>query len=868
MNRRHDHQLRQAISSIERMLLGQPNLDEVLNVALEQSMQLLGAQYGYVMRCGKEMQGRIPWLMMSCYRRISGQLIAVDDICSSSDMPPPLAQVLTSGRCLIGPSATPIPLPLPHHHPNILNYIAIPIVDSLKIHGVLFICNGEAEANSATEKRLRPFMASVTCIARAAINREQFQHVEDASQWGAAGVSLRVAGLFDELFDAVLVLDESDQIIYCNLAACRLTVSTKKNLLGKNIADLLKGESVNIEERFLNEKRSEPNAWRGLQLHTNKGDIRKVDIRSALWRNNNRTLKAIIINDVSEKVTSLQDYHTILQRFQVLTNAVPVAILQVNTLWQCTYVNDTWCDYTQLNPDESFGNGWMLGLHTDDAERVISLLHQQTSLGGQYRDEFRLQTPLGKSRWVESCACGVFNDHGESVGLIITFNDITERLSNENRLRDMAERDQLTGLVNRAFFNDRVTVALKGVPRFGMVSLMFLDLDNFKYINDTLGHDAGDQLLKTVAHRLKNTVRKVDTVARLGGDEFTILITNVKTATSLGIIATKIIDALQEPALINGEPIYVTCSVGISVANEENCDATSILKQADTALYKAKSSGKNQYKFYTQELDAEAALHMLLKKTLLESSDKYFSLVFQPQVDARSGEVCGLEVLTRWHHPDFSKVGIGQVIDNIEKTGLIHDFSHWLIHKTFQTLSEWLSQGYVLPKISVNLSGKQLYRENLADYYLEICQHYGINSENITLEITETAMLGDPDMALRILSDLRASGFKIALDDFGTGYSSLNYLSIMPIDIVKIDRSFISGIDGNEKNAKIVKSIIALMDAMAMQVIAEGIDKSSVSQWLIDNTCFIHQGFYYYFPLPANKAKSLLTKHHQPAEMC
>lgn len=867
MNRRHDHQLRQAISSIEHLLLGQPNLDNVLSVSLEQVMQLLGAQYGYAMRCSREVRGQIPWLMTGCYRRINNQLIAIDDICSSAEIPTDIRSALSSGRCLT--EAIPInEVPLPHHHPNITNYIAIPIVDSLEIHGVLFVCNTEGSLDSSTENRLRPFMASVTCIARAAKNREQFQHGEDASQWGSAGVSLRMATLFDELFDAVLVLNGQDKIIYCNQAACKLTVSSKKNLLGKPITDFLKGDTVNIEERFISGRAPEHNAWRGLHLQTNKGDKRSVDIRSALWRNNNHALKAIIINDVSEKVTSLKDYQTILQRFQVLTNAVPVAILQINTLWQCTYVNDTWCDYTQLNPDESFGSGWLVGLHADDADRVINMLHQQTEQHGIYRDEFRLQTPLGKARWVESCACGVFNDHGESVGLIITFNDITERLSNEHRLRDMAERDQLTGLVNRAFFNDRVAVALKGVPRFGMVSLMFIDLDNFKYINDTLGHDAGDQLLISIAARLKQTVRKVDTVARLGGDEFTILITNVKSASNLGIIASKIIDALQEPVLINGEPTYVTCSVGISVANRENSDASSVLKQADTALYKAKSSGKNQYKFYTQELDAEATLHMLIKKTLLESSDDHFSLVFQPQVDARSGDILGLEVLTRWQHPNVENVATSEIIDNIEKTGLIHDFSHWLTHKTFQTLSQWLSQGYVIPKISINLSGKQLYKENLTDYYLKMCRRYGIASEIITLEITETAMLGDPDMALRILSDLRNNGFQIALDDFGTGYSSLNYLSTMPIDVVKIDRSFISGIDGNDKNAKIVKSIIALMEAMSMQVIAEGIDQSSVSNWLINNECFYHQGYFYHHPLPAEQAKSLLSKRLQNAELC
>lgn len=866
MSRRRDHQLRSAITSIERMLLSQPNLDSVLFNALEQAMIVLDADFGFFFRCQTCLNAdeEIPWVLSGCIERQADELRAIDNLSSSCTIPNDMQKTLLSGRCFIGQHECKEYIPLPHNHPEITHYFAIPIIDARFIHGVLFICNTPAPIDHDTETRFRPLIASVTCIARTASKREQFQQSDEQEHINAIGVSQKVSNLFDTLFNAVMVLNENGIITYCNEAAQELLLTESEHILGQSIAHFIPANAPKLEQRFaspLSDNQIHP-VWRGVQVSCSNGQDKIVDMRAAEWKVNGSSMRVIIMDDVSERMHSVANYQTILQRFQILTNTVLVGILQINESWECTYVNDTWCDYSQLTPEETLGKGWLRGIHLDDVDRVIASLHNHCLQYDVYRDEFRLQSPLGKTTWVEINACGLFNDKGESAGLLITFNDITARLQNEHRLRNLAERDQLTGLVNRAFFNDRVAVALRGVPRFGAAALMFLDLDNFKYINDTMGHDAGDQLLKAIAACLQQTVRKVDTIARLGGDEFTVLITNISSPNAATVIASKIIDALSHPIFINGEPIYVTCSIGISLAEDDGAEAQTLLKQADSALYKAKNAGKNQYKFYTHELDAEASLHILLKQTLKKNPDDYFRLVYQPQVDARTHEIVGLEALTRWNHVKAPNTQPSQFIKLIEESGLIHDFSHWLLHCALRTLKTWQQQGLKIPQLSLNVSAKQFRSKRLAQEYKSACEQHGIAPSAITLEVTETALLDDPQGACSVLKELKLIGFKIALDDFGTGYSSLSYLRNMPLDYVKIDRSFIVNVLDSENSAKIVAAIIALVDTLTLKVIAEGIDSEEARQWLIDNHCYCQQGFYFYQPLEKDAVTHIFQQQH------
>lgn len=407
--------------------------------------------------------------------------------------------------------------------------------------------------------------------------------------------------VFDSLFNTVFLVDSHECIIICNKAASVMFGMPKYDIIGKNITYFLPNGSPRLDTRItsiINDNGLPKSVWRGVPIIKEDKTRALVDLSSFEFNSAIGALKGYVMDDISERMESAANYHDTLQRFQVLTNLAPVTIIQINTRWECTYANDTWCNYTQMTPEESTGKGWLKGLHRDDCNNALNDIRLESTADSQYEGQFRLHTPLGKVIWVKANACMLYNSNGESDGLIITFNDITAHLNNEKRLQNIAERDQLTGLVNRAFFNDRLEMALKGVSRLDAVALIFLDLDDFKHINDTLGHDAGDTLLEQIAQRLTITLRDVDTIARIGGDEFTLIITNVESTHSVSVIADRLINCLVEPFDINNRPIYASASLGISYTDIANQKPKTALKQADIALYKAKEAGKNQYRFY------------------------------------------------------------------------------------------------------------------------------------------------------------------------------------------------------------------------------------------------------------------------------
>jgi len=366
---------------------------------------------------------------------------------------------------------------------------------------------------------------------------------------------------------------------------------------------------------------------------------------------------------------------------------------------------------------------------------------------------------------------------------------------------------------------------------------MFIDLDEFKHVNDTIGHDAGDSLLREVANRLGDSVRQVDTIARIGGDEFTVILTNVQNTRSITAIADKLLESLAEPIIVNNRPMYVSCSIGIAVAETDGSDTKQLLKQADAALYKAKDAGKNQYKFYTAELDRNASLHMLLQQSLKDRSRNDFRLVYQPQVDAATNKIIGVEALTRWSHDDADPIGPDVFIKIIEESGLINEFSEWLLEEVFSTVSAWRKTGNLDVLVSINISAKQFRNKDLAMLIYQRSLAHGVDPKSIVLEITETAIIDDPEIATNTLKSLRSMGFGLALDDFGTGYSSLMYLRQMPLQCVKIDRSFVKDVIHDEEDAKIVFAILGLAKTLGMDVVAEGVDNTDVKNWLIDHDC-------------------------------
>jgi diguanylate cyclase (GGDEF)-like protein len=427
------------------------------------------------------------------------------------------------------------------------------------------------------------------------------------------------------------------------------------------------------------------------------------------------------------------------------------------------------------------------------------------------------------------------------------------------KLKHQAEHDSLTHLPNRFLFLDRLKQALKQAQREQqVVSVLFLDLDRFKEINDTYGHDVGDKLLQLVTKRLLRARRKEDTVARLGGDEFTILLQDVSQNSVIHIV-NKIIESMQEPFIINGMKHYTTFSIGISSYPDDADNAEDLLRNADTAMYKAKESGKNRYYFYHAEMTKLAFERIELEKELrraLENDE--FEAYFQPKIDAKQHKVTGLEALIRWQHPIKGMIFPDKFIPFAEEIGLIGAIDDVMMRLSIQQVLEWHRKGIECGKISINLSARQLTSKNYIQELEETINDIGLDTRYIEIEITETHIMENPQHAMDILNKIRALGISISIDDFGTGYSSLSYLKKLPVTKLKIDRSFVMELPYDKDDVAIVKTIISLAKNLDLEIIAEGVEEKAQVDFLVREGCDNIQGYYFSKPLSKEDCEKFL----------
>lgn len=604
--------------------------------------------------------------------------------------------------------------------------------------------------------------------------------------------------------------------------------------------------------------------WCGVDFEHNSYQSVKVDIQLFDIEYLGSQCFGLMLNEkYNEKVTT-EDYFSSLQRFNALTSVVPMAILQMDKNWQCSYVNETWNRYTGQDINNAKGRGWLSCLHMNDIQDVLPTIQRVTSYSKNYTGDIQLNRTDESSLWVSINAIGLFNDKYELTGFILTINDISESYLHAEKLEKMANYDYLTGLSNRSFFNDRLSVALSRSKRHGITALMFLDLDKFKNINDTLGHPIGDKVIQEVASRLASTVRNEDSIARLGGDEFAIIFTDIQTIHILVSIAQKIVNAIHQPFVADDHPIAISCSIGIAITDDDNMTytPTDMLNKADLALYKAKDSGRNQFYFYDSQLELNTSMLNRLRESLNNPLKNEFSLVFQPQINTISTEVIGFEVLSRWNNSVLGYIGPDIFIKAIEDNNLIHEFSSWLFNEVIMIVSQWIKKCLIKApqRIAVNVSAKQLHFSGFADSIITLFNTKNISPKWFTLEVTETAFIENPVIAGSNLQKLKSTGFLIALDDFGTGYSSLSLLRKMPLDYIKIDRSFVQDILQDDDAAKIVEATISLSHMLNLGVVAEGVETKEVKDWLTAHDCLIHQGYYFYKPLSKNNTESLLLK--------
>lgn len=435
-----------------------------------------------------------------------------------------------------------------------------------------------------------------------------------------------------------------------------------------------------------------------------------------------------------------------------------------------------------------------------------------------------------------------------------------QRQQVEEKIRYQALHDLLTGLPNRLLFNEMLSIALPNALRSGeSLAVIFLDLDRFKLINDTLGHTLGDQLLKTVAQRLRESTRAGDTVARWGGDEFTILLPRVNHAEEAALVAGRILQALKDAFYLEENELYVTASLGIALFNQDSPDAETLIQHADTALYHAKDLGRNNYQFYTASLGAKTPEILALEKSLRFAIEREeLAVYYQPRVNIATGQITGMEALLRWQHPQMGLVAPKVFIPLAEESGLIIPIGEWVLQTACNQNKAWQEAGLPPMTMAVNLSPKQFRQPKLVETVTKILEQTGLSPSYLELEITETTAIEDLDFTRDVLQKLQQMGVHLSIDDFGTGYSSLSRLQLLPLHNLKIDRSFIKELTTDVKVAHIVTAIVALGQSLGLRLTAEGVEKEEELEFLKSINCEDVQGFLFYQPLSAHKATEIL----------
>ena len=480
-----------------------------------------------------------------------------------------------------------------------------------------------------------------------------------------------------------------------------------------------------------------------------------------------------------------------------------------------------------------------------------------TSLNRNYRND-------GRIIWCEWYNSSLHDESGKVVSILSLAQDVTTRVLAEERLIYQATHDGLTSLPNRAMLQDRMQQAISRARRSGVrVAALFIDLDRFKEVNDTLGHRIGDELLREIAERLKRTLRESDFLVRLSGDEFMVLLEQLADLDPPRLVATKILEEIRQPTRIEGHEIYVSASIGISLFPDDANDVESLLKNSDMAMYRAKAIGKNTFQFFSAEL-AELGTAMRLLENSLRSAlvRNEFEVYYQPKIDMRSGFIVGAEALLRWHHPSRGLVMPGEFVKLAEEAGLMHEIGNWVLDIAFAQLRRWREKGYDDMRLAVNLAAGQFRATQLVERIKDRLEREKCRPDCIEIEITETSMLGDPDGVGKVLRALRELGLRVAIDDFGTGYSSLSHLKRFPIDTLKIDKTFVADILHDREDTAIVSAVIAMARALDLEVIAEGVETEAQRALLAKLRCDAYQGYLFSPALPIVEFDAMLARHH------
>ena len=673
----------------------------------------------------------------------------------------------------------------------------------------------------------------------------------------------------DSSIDAVYLIDhERMRFIDANETALATLGYSHDELLKLGPHDLKPdaGELDRITHRFQEVIQSESKIGMFETLHQRKDGTRlPVDVYLRAVQSEGRQLLVAVVRDITARVHADAVLRESEERFRVAFNQAAVGLAHVAPEGRWLMVNNKLCEIVGYSRKELLGMSFQDITHPEDlvADWTLARRMNAGELDEKTREK-RYRHKNGHYIWVNLTSSMVRDDGGNPKYYSTVVEDISRRKQVEEELLHLANHDALTSLPNRSLLLDRLSQALVFAKRSGgQVAVMLIDLDRFKNINDSLGHDFGDKIIMEIGRRLSASARAGDTIARLGGDEFVLIRADIAREDSVHIMAQQTLEALSRPMTIQGHEFYPTGSIGISMYPKDGHDSQSLLKNADTAMYRAKDAGRNNFQFYAHEMNSRALDRLKLESGLRRALEREeFVLHYQPQMEIASGRIVGVEALLRWDAPGQAMVLPGEFIPIAEETGLIVPIGEWVLSAACAQMKSWHDRGMHEPsRIAVNLSARQFKQQDIVKMISRVLDETGCRPEWLELEITESVVMESPEAAAETLHRLSEMGVHLSIDDFGTGYSSLSYLKRFPIDALKIDQSFVRDITTDCDDAAIAKAVIALAHSLKLVVIAEGVEEVEQLDFLRKQGCDQIQGYYLSRPVAVDKLEAFLRAH-------
>jgi diguanylate cyclase (GGDEF)-like protein/PAS domain S-box-containing protein len=689
-----------------------------------------------------------------------------------------------------------------------------------------------------------------------AVSRDISREVETARK--LAQLASENKALVENSLDIISLLDRHGRFLRVNEATLPVLGYTPDEILGKNYIDLLHADDVGRVSAVDAGLRTGQNTIRDFESRWQRKDGRYIHLSLAVrWSEHNQLMYATA-RDITERIEAQIRTRDSEQRFREVIEMTPAGYVLANGNASIVDVNPALCAISGYAREELIGHDLSRLFVYYPWEGVAFAPHGPNSTHGM---EAVLRHKEGHAVYVLFNGSIKRDADGHAQLMTALLTDITARKEAESRLQLLATHDTLTGLPNRTLLNERLQQMLDGAPRNTPVAVMFIDLDRFKEVNDSFGHEAGDVLLREVARRLRRALRPSDVIARLGGDEFVVSAFCSNNAASAVSIAEKLLATLAAPIDIGPQEVVIGASIGISMFPEHARTRELLFQSADTAMYRAKAGGRNGYCFFAAEMTALARTRMTLELSLRHAlARQEFVLHYQPRIDLGSMAIVGMEALIRWNHPELGQVSPMQFIPIAEETGLIEAIGKWVLFdacRQTKRMMDWSGRALC---VSVNLSARQLKCPDIVDQVREVLDQTGLPASMLELELTESALIEDIEHSAKVLKTLKGLGIRLAVDDFGTGYSGLAYLRRFPLDVLKLDRSFVLQQDENDHNFDFIKAFVDMAHALKLSVVAEGVETSDTLQFLRNADCDEAQGYFLAKPLSLADFEAYLSR--------